>query len=328
MYKLYKNFTLHVKHKLALESVLHYRLILIIIQQIKYNALHSMISNKNKGALWMILSLLISCTNDAISKYLDSSMPTQHLIFLRFIIGAITLLPFMLIHKRRISGHNFTTKHIKMHLIRGALLVLAMYMWVKGMAMTSLSIATMMSFSIPFFTLILAQTILNEEVTIRKWGITILGFTGVALGINIDQPDSIFSILLFSVAASIFALLDIINKSLLSKKEGAFQMLFYSNATAAFFLLPATLDITSNITPQSLALVLILGSGGNLILYFILKAYSLSEISHLAPLRYVEFILSTTFGYFLFDDIIGVNTIVGAATVFICALFIIKRSET
>ena len=47
------------------------------------------------GEIFLILSIICGCFNDVFSKYLGCSASSGEIVFFRFLIGAITLIPLM-----------------------------------------------------------------------------------------------------------------------------------------------------------------------------------------------------------------------------------------
>ena len=56
-----------------------------------YSSSKSVIS----GEIFLILSIICGCLNDVFSRYLTCSASSGEIVFFRFLIGAIALIPFM-----------------------------------------------------------------------------------------------------------------------------------------------------------------------------------------------------------------------------------------
>ena len=70
-----------------------------------------------------------------------------------------------------------------------------------------------------------------------------------------------------------------------------------------------------------------LGCGGNLILYCLLKAFAATEASAIAPFRYIELILSAGLGIVVFNEIPTLALCLGSLIIIPCTLFLMY-SET
>ena len=74
-------------------------------------------------------------------------------------------------------------------------------------------------------------------------------------------------------------------------------------------------------------MLFILGAGGSLILFFLLKAFSLADATALAPYRYFELVVSAIIAYIVFHEIPKDATILGSLVVIPSTLFIIYSEK-
>ena len=119
---------------------------------------------------------------------------------------------------------------------------------------------------------------------------------------------------------------NIINKKFVVK-ETMISMLFYSAIITATLALPFALQYWITPTLEELVLLFILGAGGSLILFFLLKAFSLADATALAPYRYFELVVSATIAYIVFQEIPKEATILGSLVVIPSTLFIIYSEK-
>ena len=267
---------------------------------------------------WFILSLMSSCLNDIISKYMGMRLHSLEISFFRFSFGALTLVPFIFYY----GTSTLQTSNPLVHLSRGTLLFFGMTAWTYGVTIVPITTATMVGFSMSLFVLVLAVFFLNENITWQRWGATIAGFVGIVITLQPHAEDFNPEVLVFIFAAMSFATLDIINKKFIVK-ESMISMLFYSAiVTAILSVVPAT-QYWQTPSASELFLLLILGASSNLILFFILKAFALLDATAIAPYRYLELLMSATFGYIIFGDIPSASTWYGAAILIPSTLFIV-----
>lgn len=266
---------------------------------------------------WFILSLVISCCNDAITKYLGYTLDPWQIIFFRFSFGIITLVPFILYKGKQ----AFNTSRWLLHIGRGILLFLAIGFWTEGIKTSPITTATVMSFSIPLFVLLLSSMLLKEKVSWPMWVSTGGGFIGIVLllqpSVDTFHPRSCF----FVMAVILFSLLDILNKKYVAK-ESTLSMLLYSSIVALIFTTYPAIKVWQNPTLLEWSNLLILGIGGNLILYFLLRAFALANASALVPFRYLELLLSMLVSYFVFQELPTMSGYIGSAVIIPCTLFI------
>jgi len=67
----------------------------------------------------------------------------------------------------------------------------------------------------------------------------------------------------------------------------------------------------------------VLGAGANLLLYCLLKSFSLVDASALAPFRYTELMFSAAVGALIFSEIPAVTTLIGAAVIIPSTLYVV-----
>ena len=238
-----------------------------------------------KSASLFILSILFGFLNDFILRYVQvsnlESVGAFQSTFLRFAFSSIFLLPFL---KKGQGSSNMRT-----HIIRSLLLFFPMMIWTYGIQNGSLLLATFMEFSIPFFVSIIAYLALNESIKGRITSI-LLGLFGVGIvAFKHVEFNSLGIILLMFLAAILYATLDVVNKSLLNDNENIINMLFWSSVGVALLSLPMALCNWMNISFSHLILYVLQGLSGNLLIWLMLKAYQLSDISSLQPLRFISF---------------------------------------
>lgn len=271
-----------------------------------------------QAAFWFILSGLISSMNDALMRLMGSELHYFEIIWFRFFFGALTLFPIMLY----IGKSLFKTQTVKMHILRGTLFYFAIAAWCFALTTpdVKVTLATTMSFTIPIFILILARFFLKETVNKTRWAAALLGLVGILVSLNpFGDFNEMALILLVSVV--IFATLDIINKVLVSK-EPLLGMIFYSTLVSTLLGIFPLFYIWETPTASEIGILLILGAGGNLVIYCILRAFHLASVSSLGPLRYVEFLFSTFWGFVLFREFPENATLWGCAIIIPATLYL------
>ncbi|OAB82352.1 hypothetical protein WSTR_01035 [Wolbachia endosymbiont of Laodelphax striatellus] len=269
------------------------------------------------GVIWFILSLLSSVANDTISKYLSLHLQSFEIIFFRFLFTTITLVPFMFYY----GIETFKTSRISIQITRGALLFCGMTLWTYGLTICPIVTATIIGFSIPLFVMLLAIPLLEENIIWQRWVVAVIGFIGIAITTKAYSEDFNPKILIFIVSALIFAILDILNKKLVTK-ESVISMLFYSALTTTIFSTPSLLFYWHMPSLSELILLLILGISSNLILFFMLKAFALTDATALAPYRYIELIISAIVAYVIFNELPDKSALYGTLILIPSTLFI------
>ncbi|MDR1366753.1 MAG: DMT family transporter, partial [Puniceicoccales bacterium] len=170
--------------------------------------------NYFRGIAWFTASLMVCETNDVITKFLERSLNPLQVILGRFFFSTLALLPFMFF-----DGKNFRSRYLGANFLRGFILFTGMFIWCYGLDASQLSIACLINFTTPMFTLILAALILKEKIGKARIMATLVGFSGIAIVLNPRTASfSVATASLFLLSALFFALLDILNKKLVTKE--------------------------------------------------------------------------------------------------------------
>jgi S-adenosylmethionine uptake transporter len=185
---------------------------------------------------------------------------------------------------------------------------------------------TVIMFTIPIFVLILGVFFLSERIIWQRWVVTIITFIGIIVTLNVHSQDFNLNILVFVASAMCFAVLDIFNKRIVIQ-ESMISMLFYSAAIAALISLPFAHHSWMMPTMHELVLLFILGVGSNLVLFFILKAFTYTDATAVSPYRYLELLSSAIIAYIIFGEVPSTSTIYGTLIIVPSTFFIIYSEK-
>jgi S-adenosylmethionine uptake transporter len=275
------------------------------------------------GVSWFVLSIIISVINDTTTKILggsSSELSSIDITFFRFVFSTLILIP--IVFWKGLS--SIKTNNFSLHLIRGTMLFLGISGWNYGLSSTHLSTVTIISFSIPLFTLVLGHFFLSEKITFQRWIATLIGFIGILIIVK-PSSNSISGINMWGVilicSAVAFAGLDVINKIFVSK-ETMFCMILYSSISTALFALPFISG--KGLAPYDYVLFTILGFNANLILLCLLKSFSYIDATSAAPYRYLEIIISSIISNIVFNDSLTTYTLYGSMILIPSAFFVVK----
>jgi S-adenosylmethionine uptake transporter len=111
----------------------------------------------------------------------------------------------------------------------------------------------------------------------------------------------------------------------ISKENEFVMILYFSFIVSVLTTIPAILIW---ITPSRYEFFMLITIAflSNIIQYFLFRAFRYSDLSSLAPIRYVEFIFQSVAGFIFFSEIPSNNIILG--TLFLIAsIFFIMRNK-
>ena len=264
-----------------------------------------------QGIFWAIMIYFVGTLNDVLAKFLGNRLPAVEIAFFRFFFSAVIVLIPMLK-----SGKNlFRSSMHPLHILRGVLGAIALGLCCFSVNVMPLAENTTILFSEALFMLPLAAIFLKEKVSKIAIMATVIGFSGLVLMFRPKAEN--FNILAIAptIAALLFAVMNIMIKKMIDARENTFTMLFYfglyttiiSGTVVPFFW------ITPNL--KELFLILLLGIGANLIQLFIFLAYRAASASDISPVRYIELPFAVLFGYLFFGQIPDVTTVLGASLI-------------
>lgn len=195
------------------------------------------------------------------------------------------------------------------------------------MATLPLATATVLFFSAPIFTALMAVPLQGERIGPRRAGAIAAGFLGVLIVLRPGR-DGFEPAMLVGLGSSLTFALALLSARGLANRDGAFSAIVSSSVVMALISVPAvttvwTLDYTM-LAWIAVALVMVSGMARN---FADIEAYRLAEAAILAPLSYLRLILITLGGYVLFAETPDVYTIAGGAVIVAAALYIARRER-
>lgn len=282
-----------------------------------------MILNTKSGPFYFLISVIFFSVMEILVKFLSSSYPIGELVFFRGFFG---LLPIIFIMPKKNFFQNFKTKKIKLHIFRtitGCFALISIFFSLKYLPLAD---AISITFAAPIFATIFSIFFLKEIVGKKRWFAVLIGFLGILIilkpGTSLFSIYSIFPILFcigFAASASLIRIL--------SKTDKNYLISFYYTAgltLVSLFLDPLSWKIPLFKDCLLLISIGIIGSLGNII---ITEAYRKSEISLITPIKYLNLIFAIVFGYYLFNEVPEVSTLIGSVFIIVSTVIIFIRER-
>ena len=268
----------------------------------------------------MFMSVCAFSIMDLIVKWSDS-YPLGQVLFFRGFFGLVFY--FFIIPRERLKNFYYT-KRAGLHFLRclfGLIALISIFI-----ALRNLPLATVVSisFAAPIFTTIFSIFFLSEKVGLYRWLAVIVGFIGIII---IAEPG-FSSLNIYFIYPIIFCLglsyVAIAIRQLSTTEPIWLIALNFSAAITlvSFFTIPfgwVMPDIKDLIL---LSFIGIFGGAANL---WLSQSYKFSEVSLVTPLRYLALVFAIIFGYFIWDEIPTIKTLVGATLVITSSVIIFRR---
>ena len=279
-----------------------------------------MLSKNQLGFLYMFMSICAFSLMDVIVKW-SVDYPIGQVLFFRGFFGIIFY--FFVIPRERINNF-YQTKRPGLHALRclaGLIALISIFI-----ALRKLPLATVVSisFAAPIFTTILSIFLLSEKVGIFRWLAVIIGFIGILIitepGISELNIYYIFPVI-FCLGLSYVA----ITIRQLSTSEPAWLISFYFSLSITFL---SFLTIPQGWVMPSLnhfILLSFIGIFGGVANLWLSLSYKYSEVSLVTPLKYLALVFAVIFGYFIWEEVPTIKTMLGAFLVIMSTLIIFRR---
>ena len=279
-----------------------------------------MLSKNQLGFLYMFLSVCTFSVMDLLVKW-SGDYPTGQVMFFRGFFGILPT--YFLIPKDRLKTF-YKTKRPKEHFFRCLMGLMAIIAIIIALRELPLAVVVSLSYAAPLFITILSIFLLSEKVGVFRWLAVLIGFVGV---IVISEPGFkemnylYFLPLVFCIG---MAFVTITIRKLSSTEPIWLISIFFSIIILLASLITIPFGWIMPTFKDFILLVLIGITGGSANL-FLTQSYKLSEVSLVAPLRYLSLIFAIIFGYLIWNEIPTLKTLIGASLVVLASLIIFRR---
>jgi len=274
-------------------------------------------------ALWMFGGL-VSLSFMAIgARELAGQITTFQILFFRSVISLIVIT--LVIYKTK-KATLFSTKRIKLHIVRNVFHFVGQYGWFLGLGLLPLAHVFALEFTVPMWTLLIAALFLKEGITIRKIVAVLFGVAGVYVILKPGIEIVDFASIIVLVAAIGYSISHVTTKSL-SNTEDSLTVLFYM----CLIQLPISFFLTINnwVFPnlvQWLWLVVI-GFTALTAHYCITNAMKLADAGIVVTLDFLRLPLIGIVGVIFYNEAFEVAIILGASLMLFGNLVNLKSSK-
>ena len=278
----------------------------------------------------MLLAILCVDMYMVVIKFLGDEYTVIQLAVFRNIAGVIPLFILILFTKEYLSVFkNLSNKFLVLSFFRG-LGFLSMNIFIF-ISVINLEFATAMvlTFSSPFFIVILSIIFLKDKVGIYRWSAIFIGFFGVVL---IMQPTSdifnyysIFPILTAIAWAFTVIILKFIPEGHSTAKIQLYTLIF--NVTGAVILFLITTGHTEIKSAEDFLLMILTGILGGTAAILFIYAYRLISASKMASFEYFGIPSSFVLGWLFFNEAPWEQLFPGVFVIVFAGMIIIWRDK-
>jgi drug/metabolite transporter (DMT)-like permease len=261
---------------------------------------------------------------DACLKTLSGHYPPMQVAALR----GMTTLPVVLIWVGA-TGSFFSLFRVRLplHLVRGALGILALSMFTYGVRVLPLSEAYAIFFIAPVLITVFAGLLLRERVGWARWTAIAGGMLGVFI---VLRPSGAGTISLPGLAVLICAVcyaLSAITVRVLGRTDSTQSMVFWLMALVAVGAGALALPNWRPVQAADWPILLALAGTGSVGQWAVTEAFRLGESSVIAPLEYTALLWGIGLDWVLWNTTPATRALAGAGVVIVSGIYLIRHER-
>jgi drug/metabolite transporter (DMT)-like permease len=241
--------------------------------------------------------------------------------FLRFFFGFLIITPYILKTKFKV----FSTKNLKIHIVRSALNLPAMLLGFAALAMLPLEKMTAIHFIVPIIVTILAVIFLKEKIYLYRSIALVMGFLGMLIILRPGIIDISIGIYMALISSLIWSVVIILTKKV-SKNDSAITILSHQYVYMCLFSFPLVIYFWDQPNIKTIILILCAAMSGTILHIALNHAYKLVDVTMTQPYSFLGLVVSSIIGYFVFSDKPDFYTWLGASVIF-CGVLLISYRE-
>lgn len=168
-------------------------------------------SLQNRGALELTLAMVLSGTLGIF--VVESGASPFNVVFFRCLFGALALGTYA-VARGYFRNHGFTPKKLALAALGGVFIVFNWVFLFEAYEATSISLATVVYHTQPFYVVLLGALLFRERLTAAKLGWLAVAFAGLLLvsGVSLSDPGSLSGLGFALLAALFYAISTVITK--------------------------------------------------------------------------------------------------------------------
>jgi drug/metabolite transporter (DMT)-like permease len=261
---------------------------------------------------------------DTTAKWLNAEMNPLQTTFARYLVSMILIAAVV---NPVTSPGLLRARRPGLQAIRSLLLLFSTMANFIALRYLQLAEATAIIFAAPLIVALLSGPLLGERVGPRRMAAVAVGFVGVLI---VMRPGlgALHPIALLSFFGAVSYALYTLSTRFLASHDSTHTTLFYSGLAGVILLAPVLPFIWT--WPRSgleWALLLSTGAWGGLGHFLLIVAHRRAPAAVLAPFIYTQMVWMLVFGWFIFDQIPDMWTLIGAGIVVASGLYLLYRER-
>ena len=280
-----------------------------------------MLNNNQLAIFLIIISIIFGTLMGTFIKLAQEELNVFTAGFLRFFFGFLIITPYILKTKFEV----FSTKNLKIHILRSALNLPAMLLGFAALAMLPLEKMTAIHFIVPIIVTILAVIFLKEKIYLYRSIALVMGFLGMLIILRPGIIDISIGIYMALISSLIWSVVIILTKKV-SKDDSAITILSHQYVYMSLFSFPLVIYFWDQPSLKTIIFILCAAMSGTILHIALNHAYKLVDVTMTQPYSFLGLVVSSIIGYFVFSDKPDFYTWLGASVIF-CGVLLISYRE-
>ena len=276
---------------------------------------------RSLSVLLMILSGFCFVAMHSAAKYLADEVHIFEIVFLRCALVVVILSPFLFKQGKK----SLFTKQPKNQIYRVVTNSIAILLFFYGLSISPLSLATVLNFTAPIFTVIFAIIFLKEKLTTHRLISLVLGFIGVMCVLRPDLSLNLGGLLVLLSSLVWASSLIFIKK--LTKTDSAVTISLYAGVGMMPATFAAAYPYLEEINFVQFLFILFIAVSGTTAQTLLNSALKRGELSFLLPLDFLRLIWSVLLGIALFGESTSVFLWLGGLFILVASTLIVTSDR-
>nr|WP_240754355.1 DMT family transporter [Lampropedia aestuarii] len=269
------------------------------------------------GIAYMLCGAMSLALSDSLAKWLGAFYSPMQLLFLR---TALALPVLVLLVVATLGPTALKTRNLPVHLMRGAINVVAAVCFYMGLTRLPLAYATAIAFCAPLFITAISVVLLKERVSFGGWAAVLLGFVGVLFVVQPIGETIQWAALLPVGTAFFYALMMVSARWIRQGEHMLTTMLYIVLCQLVFTVVPLAwswqpLQWQHVWHLAGLALFSTMGLG------LITQAFRIAPASTVAPFDYSTLIWATLLGLWVWHEQPNLGFYLGTSLIVLAGLY-------
>jgi drug/metabolite transporter (DMT)-like permease len=275
-----------------------------------------------KGAIFFIVTIFLFSIMDTLAKALAQRHHSLQVVWARYTSQTVIAFVIFAPHLTRL----LRTKHLALQFIRSAFLFCATMCFFTSIKFMSFASATAIFEIAPLFLTAAGFFVLGEKVGLRRWIGVFIGLIGAMV---IIRPGSdVFTpiALLPACAAACFSGYAISTR-FLGREESPWTSFLYTaliGTICSCFIVPFVWETP---TLPDVGMMSMMGVFGGVGHFLLIRAFTITEASFLAPFGYLTLLFNALWGLLFFAEIPDSATFWGAGIIIGAGMFVWYREN-